>query len=137
MNDARYSQFVDWVCFLGFAWRHNLKEKDLITPDPTAYLRFALSTLIEIRKGEPLPVGDFINKLAAQCPVFETGRFRLDIERNIGGRATEQHLSSTTALGLLRLQEEKLIELTKRSDAPVYVFPDGDQNQSHTHIRRI
>lgn len=137
MNDARYSQFADWVCFLGFAWRHSLKDKDLLTPDPTPFFRGAITTLIPQRGGQPRPLGDFILKLAAHCPVFETGAYRVEVENKVRTRETEQHLSSTTALALLRLQEEKTIELSKRSDAPVYTLPDGNQSQSFSHIRRV
>ena len=136
MNDARYSQFVDWICFLGFAWKHNLKDKDLLTPDPTAYLRVTIETLIPQRGGQPVSLGDFILKLGTQCPIFETGVYRVEVENKVRTRETEQHLSSTTALALLRLQDEKVVELSKRSDAPVYTFPDGNQSQSFSHIKR-
>lgn len=136
MNDARYSQFVDWICFLGFAWRHSLKDKVLLTPDPTSYMRGAITTLIPQRGGQLISLGDFILKLGTHCPVFETGVYRAEVENKVRTRETEQHLSSTTALALLRLQEEKVIELSKRSDAPVYTFPDGNQSQSFSHIKR-
>jgi hypothetical protein len=137
MNDARHSQFVDWICFLGFAWRHNLKEKDLLTPDPTVYLRGAMLSIIPQRGGQPIPLGDFILKLGARCSVFETGVYRIEVENKVRSRETEQHLSSTTAFALLRLQDEKVVELSKRSDAPVYTFPDGNQIQSYSHIKRL
>lgn len=137
MNDARYSPFVDWVCFLGFAWRHNLGGENVITPDPTAYLRNGISVVIEEQGGDSLPLGDFFGKLAMQCPVFETGVFRTEIESVVGGRATEQHLSSTTALALFRLQEEKIIHLSRQSDAQLYIFPDGEQTQTYSHIKRV
>jgi hypothetical protein len=81
-------------------------------------------------------LGDFILKLGILCPVFETGVYRVEVENKVRTRETEQHLSSTTALALLRLQEEKTVELSKRSDAPVYTFPDGNQSQSFSHIKR-
>ena len=136
MNDARYSQFADWVCFLGFAWRHSFKDKVLLTPDPTSYLRGAITILIPQRGGQPVSLGDFILKLGILCPVFETGVYRVEVENKVRTRETEQHLSSTTALALLRLQEEKTVELSKRSDAPVYTSPDGIQSQSFSHIKR-
>src|SRR5262249_17493690 len=122
---------------LGFAWRHNLRGENVITPDPTAYLRNGISNVIEDPGGEALPLGDFISKLAAHCPVFETGAFRVEIESKVGRRTTEQHLSSTTALALCRLQEEKIIQLSRLSDAQVYVFPDGEQSQTYSHIKRV
>ena len=136
MNDARYSQFVDWICFLGFAWRHSLKDKSLLTPDPTAFLRSAIPSLITQRKGQPTPLGDFIVKLGTHCAVFETGDYRVKVENKVKTRETEQHFSSTTALALLRLQDEKVVELSKRSDAPVYTFADGIRSQSFSHIKR-
>lgn len=136
MNDARYSQFADWICFLGFAWRHNLKGQDLLTPDPTAYLRETVKSLLA-KDSQPISLGEFINKLGEYCPVFETGAFRDEIENKVKFRETSQHLSSTTSLALLRLDNEKSIKLSTRSDAPVYTFPDGQQVQSFTHIKLI
>lgn len=133
MNDARYSPFVDWICYLGFAWRHNLKGQNVLTPDPTGYLREAVKELLA--KGDPpIPLGQFIKALGEQCPVFETGVFRTEIENKVRFRESEQHLSSTTALALMRLAEEKAIQLSTRSDAAVYTFPDGQEIKSFTHL---
>lgn len=133
MNDARYSQFADWVCFLGFAWRHNLKGQDLLTPDPTAYLRGAMKQLL-VKGDSPKPLGQFFKALGERCPVFETGIIRTEIESKIRFRESEQHLSSTTALALMRLADEKVIKLSTRSDAAVYTFPDGQRIKSFTHL---
>jgi hypothetical protein len=134
MNNARYSQFEDWVCYLGFAWRHALGEKKVLTPDPTAYLRRSLTGLFEGSRGQAMPLGDFITKLGAACPVFETGEFRNRVEALLGPRESEAHLSSTTSLALLRLKEEGLIELSVRGDARLFVLPDGDQVQTCSHL---
>jgi len=133
MNDARYSQFADWVCFLGFAWRHNLKGQDLLTPDPTSYLRGAIRGLL-VKGDQPLPLGQFFKELGERCPVFETGKLRVEIENRVRFRESDQHVSSTTTLALLRLADEKAIKLSSRSDAAVYTFPDGQQIKSFTHI---
>jgi hypothetical protein len=42
LNDARYGQFEDWSCYLGFCWRNSSPEKTgkvVLVPDHTAYLR--------------------------------------------------------------------------------------------------
>jgi len=135
-NDARYSQFKDWSCFLGFAWRHELAGREVLTPDPTAYLRQELDALFG--EDRTLPIGDLLSRLASRCPLFETGVFRERVESVIGRRPSPQHLSSTTALALLRLQDEKRLELTKLSDAAVFVFPIvGEPPLTFSHVARV
>lgn len=134
MNNARYSQFEDWICYLGFAWRHALGEKKVLTPDPTAYLRKSLAPFLEGERGRAVPLGDFVKRLGASCPVFESGSFRNVVESALEPRESDAHLSSCTSLALLRLKDEGIVELTTRGDAPVFVLPDGDRVQTYSHI---
>jgi hypothetical protein len=136
MNDARYSQFVDWICFLGFAWRHSLQRERVITPDPTRYLRNAVSHIFRQDRNDVLIMKDFMDRLSILCPVFEGGAFRTRIEAETRVQPLDSNrISSVTSLGLLRLQDERVVELFKLSDADVFILPDGERIHRYSHIR--
>jgi hypothetical protein len=125
-------QFAYWSVYLGFAWQHHRGDETVLTPDPTVYLRRALPYLFTER-GETQSLPAFMARLADRAPIFEGGRFRDEIEQVIGGR-DENHLSPCTALALLRLREEGDIELEKRSDINLRVFPEHKERHRFTHI---
>ncbi len=83
-----------------------------------------------------MPIKDFINKLAIQCPLFETGKFREEVEAQIGQRQTN-YLSTTTAFALFRLDDEGDIKLERQSDTDLMLLPkannqvDNDGRISH------
>jgi hypothetical protein len=131
-NNARYGNFEDWVCFLGFAWTHVRGGKDVLTPDPTAHLRLRFAELFPGKANSRHTLPDVLGRLARVCPVFEGGFLREEIERLLPREAG--HLSSTTALGLLRLRDEGLIELTQESDAATLLLPDGDRMEPVSHV---
>jgi hypothetical protein len=131
-NDARFGQFKYWICFLGFAWMHAREGREWIVPDPTQQLRWRLPELfatdakpssaqVEVRMS-PAQVE---RRLAEICPVFEGGWLRKEVEDQIGHRP-DRTFSSATAHAWLRLDEEKMVQVERRSaDAEVYQFPDG------------
>ena len=124
-NDVRFGQFKYWACFLGFAWMHARKKSEWLVPDPTQHVRWRLSELFGA--DERLPPALAVKRLAEICPVFEGGRRRNEVEALIGKRPDRQ-LSSTTAHAWLRLEEEGVIVVEKRSaNAEVYLMPDGKQ----------
>lgn len=138
MNDARFSQFLDWICFLGFAWWHSLQGERVITPDPTAYLRRSVKNIFSAETSDTMPVREFMNRLAEKCPVFENGAFRSRIESESKVEARDlSRLSTTTTFGLLSLRDEGVIELYKLSDADVYILPEGERLQRYSHIKFI
>lgn len=138
MNNARYRQFIDWICFLGFAWRHSLQRNLVITPDPTQYLRRALHYVFQEDKTNTLTMKDFMNRLSILCPVFEGGayRTRIETETRVDERGPNR-LSTVTSLGLLRLQDERLVELIKLSDADLFILPDGERIHRYSHIKLL
>lgn len=134
-NNARYGNFEDWTCYLGFGWMHARGGKSVLTPDPTAQLRLRLA---EILPGQPrvrhaLP--DVVNRLAQVCPVFEGGFLRADIERVLPRE--KNRLSSVTALAWLRLRDEGFVDLSQESDAPTLLLPDGDRIEPVSHVIRL
>lgn len=131
-NNARYGNFEDWVYFLGFAWTHVRGGKDVLTPDPTAHLRLRLPELFPGKVNTRHALPDVMSRLSRICPVFEGGFLRDEIERLFPREPS--HLSSTTALGLLRLRDEGLIDLTQESDAATLLLPDGDRVEPISHV---
>lgn len=132
-NNARYGQFEDWACYLGFAWRHSLRKEKVLTPDPTAFVRNCLKEIFEPITDHRLPIAQVVRVFGRICPVLEGGDLRDKVERKIGPRE-ENHLSSVTAHAWMRLRDEGLVELSRDSDAEVYVFPDGRENRRFSHI---
>lgn len=131
LNDTRFGQFEDWSCFLGFSWRNSLAGNPVLVSDPTAYLRQSLGNLFEGVANQPVPLGEFINRLGRQCPAFETGTFREEHEDQLESREPN-HLSSVTSIALRRLEEEGYVKLEKLSDITVWVLQDGvDSRISH------
>ncbi|MEG5060094.1 protein DpdG [Microcoleus sp. A2-C5] len=127
-------QVEDWMCYLGFAWGHaSDSNKKLVVAEPTAYLRRNLNDLFQGEAKAKLSIREFIDRLAKKCPVFETGKFRDQVEEKIGFRLPN-HLSTSTAFALFRLQDDGYIKLIRESDANLFVFPSGDKEAGFSHI---
>lgn len=132
-SDPRYGMFEDWVCYLGFAWTHAIKDKRWLTPDPTDHLRRRLPDLFRQKPNQLQSLVEVMGRLSALCPVFENGFLRTKIDPFLRPR-DPNHLSAATAHGWLRLREENLVRLTKESDANVLVLPDGDRQELVSHV---
>ncbi len=135
MTSSRlFVQMDDWMRYMGFAWGHTLGGKPVTVPDPTAYIKRNLPRLFSGEK--EITIKDFIHRLATQCPLFETGKFREKVEVHIGQRQTN-YLSTTTAFALFRLQDEEYIKLERQSDTDLMILPkannqvDNDGRISH------
>ncbi len=131
-NNARYGNFEDWACFLGFGWMHVRGGKSVLTPDPTAHLRRRLPEILPGKPRTRHALPDVTNRLAQVCPVFESGFLRADIDRVLPREPGR--LSSATALAWLRLRDEGLVELTQESDATTLLLPDGDRVEPVSHV---
>ncbi len=135
-----FGQMDDWMRYMGFAWGHTLggKEVKVTVPDPTAYIKRNLQRLFNGE--EEITIKDFINRLATQCPLFETGKFREEVEAQIGQRQTN-YLSTTTAFALFRLHDEGDIKLERQSDTDLMLLPkannqvDNDGRISHIILK--
>jgi hypothetical protein len=132
-NSTPYGMFEDWVCYLGFGWTHALKDKTVLTPDPTEHLRRRLPELFGSKANASQSFVEVTDRLAVLCPVFEAGFLRNQVESQLRPRDTGQ-LSSATALAWLRLRDEGLVRLTRESDANLLVLPDGDRREAVSHI---
>ncbi|MEH2026836.1 protein DpdG [Nostoc sp.] len=135
-SDPFFSQMDDWMRYLGFAWGHTLGEKSVkvTVPDPTAYIKRNLKLLFNGQ--QEITIQYFINRLAKQCPLFETGKFREEVESQIG-RRENNFLSTSTAFALFRLHDEGEIQLERQSDSAFMILPkannqiDNDGRISH------
>jgi hypothetical protein len=133
LNDARYGQFEDWSCYLGFSWRNSLMGTQVLVPDPTVYLRQNLKNLFENQTHQQISLDEFISRLSKYCPVFEMGEFREEIEQQIGLREPN-HLLTVTSIALRRLEDEGLIKLERLSDTSIWVLTDGSKDPRISHI---
>ena len=133
-SDSLFGQLADWMCYLGFAWGYALElNKRIVVADPTAYLRRNLKELFQGKVEAKLSIAEFVDRLAKKCPVFETGKFREQVEEKIGDRLPN-HLSTSTAFALFRLQDDGCIKLRKESDADLFIFPSADNEAGFSHI---
>lgn len=139
-SDRLFDQLGDWMCYLGLAWSHKVREGNtktkFLVPDPTVYIRRNLKSLFSKHTDDKILLNEFMNRLAIECPLFETGKFRETVETNIGQRQTN-YLSTSTAFALFRLQDEGYIKLVRESDADLTILPkanaqvDDDGRVSH------
>ena len=132
-SNTLFGQLADWMCYLGFAWGHALGANKIIVPEPTAYLRRNLKELFQGEVQAKLSIAEFVDRLAKKCPVFESGKFREQVEEKIGFRLP-YHLSTSTAFALFRLQDDNCIELIKESDADLFILPMVGNAERISHI---
>ncbi len=125
-SDTLFSQLEDWMFYFGLTWRHSLNDKKMAVADPTAYIRRNLEALFNEKSESKLLLKEFIDRLAKRCPLFETGKFREQIEEKIG-RRQPNYLSTSTAFALFRLKDEGYIDLRRESDAELMILPKANQ----------
>ncbi|MBW4599608.1 MAG: hypothetical protein KME29_08335 [Calothrix sp. FI2-JRJ7] len=124
-SNLLYDSMDNWMCYMGLAWGHKLGTKRVTVPDPTLYIRRKLKDIFNQEVGAKLLMQEFIDKLAIKCPLFETGKFRDEIEKNIGQRQPN-YLSTSTAFALFRLRAEGYIEMKRESDADIMILPKAN-----------
>ncbi|MEG4353047.1 protein DpdG [Microcoleus sp. LAD1_D5] len=135
-SNSLFGQVEDWMCYLGFAWGHaSNSNKKLVVAEPTAYLRRNLNNLFQGQAKAKISIRDFLDRLAKKCPLFETGKFREQVEEKIGFRLPN-HLSTSTAFALFRLQDDGCIKLVKESDADLFIFTGVGNEEGFSHIIR-
>ncbi len=132
-SNALFGQVADWMCYLGFAWSHALGANKIIVAEPTAYLRRNLKELFQGEVQAKLSIGEFVDRLAKKCPVFENGKFREQVDEKIGFRLPN-HLSTSTVFALFRLEDDGYIQLIKESDADLFILPSADKEAGFSHI---
>ncbi len=134
-SNRLFDQLDDWMSYLGLIWGHSLGGKRITVPDPTIYLRRNLPSIFNGDK--EVLLREFVTRLAKRCPVFETGKFRDEIESQMGNRQPN-YLSNSTAFALFRLQDEGYIQIHRKSDADFMILPKiNDQVDDGGRISHI
>jgi hypothetical protein len=140
-NSNPFNMLAHWACYLGFAWTHQRRGREVFMPDPTAYVRHHLPDLFKGERGVRVPLKDAMARLAERCPVFEGGILRDRVERELAGGVRQREanqLSSTTALAWLRLEEEGYVKLSPGADDPnLRLLPDGKGHRRVALVERL
>lgn len=129
LNDARYGQFEDWFCYLGFGAHYAGR----LMPEPSAYLRSHLPALFAAAPGKNRLLVDFLADLAKLSPVFEGGELRREADLS-APEGESRELSRATALALWRLQDLKIVELSYSSDGAYVLLPTEGAAERMSHI---
>ena len=132
-ESGKYTCFRDWVTYLGLGWHLPSSSGRELLPDPTAHIRNRLADIFD-ESGQEMIFPTFIEHIAKISPVMDGGRFRRAVEAERPGRP-ENHLSASTVLALQRLEEENVVDLLSKSDAPSHLVlaVEGERRQI-THI---
>jgi len=134
LNDTRFGQLRDWICFLGFGWMHTGKQLGtFIVPEPSRQLQRRILDAFKDQPEQAMPLKSLMDFISKSCPVFEKGVFRDVIEQKFAPRAPE-FLSTSTTCALLSLQSKGFLNVEMRSDAPVVVLDDGGVEMRYSHI---
>ncbi|OJW60450.1 MAG: hypothetical protein BGO57_13595 [Sphingomonadales bacterium 63-6] len=127
----RYQNFLYWARYLGFATivgggsdAEDLTSRRVI-PDPVKAIESALPAIFS--EGNDMPIEQFMTRLAAIFPVFETGSVRQDYEamRLTPLTDSDKRLSITTSLALQRLVDRQRLTMTTVADAPGRILDFG------------
>ena len=116
-NGARFQQFVYWARYLGFAWRMQIRNSNVVIPDPTAAIARHLPSVIGARG--PRPLEEAMGDLAEILPVLEGGTARAQLEAMLTThkRLGVGYLSPSTSFALQRLEQLGQVSLQRMADA--------------------
>jgi len=121
-NDTRRNGLKFWGYFLGF-----LRQPSGGEIDPTCAIRQSLSRCIAA--GEGMLATDFVRNLAAELPVLDGGKWRLNVEARLDRQAlpalAEGQLSTSLSRALIQLRMEGLLILENRADAGTSIALTG------------
>ena len=131
---ARFEQFVYWARYLGFAWRLETREANVVFPDPTVALARHLPKVIG-GKGAT-PIQDVMTKLAERLPVIEGGAARLAVESQLplNKRRPDGQLSRSTSLAMERLELLGRLVLERPADAPAVNLDRSSGPRAVSHL---
>jgi hypothetical protein len=126
-----YQNFLYWARYLGFATivgggrdGDDLTSRRVI-PDPLKAIESALPAIFA--EANDLPIGQFMTRLAAIFPVFETGSIRHEFDgmRLIPVADVGNRLSITTSMALQRLADRQRLSLASVADADARILDFG------------
>jgi hypothetical protein len=133
VNITRWSGFREWAVFLGLASTPGGR----IVPNPAIAVRTALLGSLG-NLGES-PINSLIDDLGSLLPVLDGGRYRLEVQAQMGNPWREQsphEISPSLSVAFLTLDASKEIRLDSRSDAPqrTLLGPRGTPLRQVSHI---
>lgn len=137
---ASWQSFLYWSRYLGFATivgggnnPDDVTSRRVI-PDPMKAIESALPAIYA--DVDDLPVEQFLARLSAIFPVFETGSVRQDYEamRITPLADGEKRLSITTSLALQRLADRQRLTITAVADAPSRILDFGSRENRVSRI---
>ncbi|MCW3795386.1 protein DpdG [Paenibacillus sp. LS1] len=128
-SDPRYGQFEDWALYFGFVSR----LPKMLFPDPTRVIRHYLPQLFHDKPTHNIDT--IVKRLSKLCPVMEMGHYRESLRLKYGAEnLKEGHLSQATSFAWMRLEEENIVRLEKKSDADIYLFSENQYMHRYSEI---
>jgi hypothetical protein len=137
-NDTRLNGLKTWGRFLGFLWNDGREA----VVDPTVAIRDVIGGVLP--ETQELPVDKFIELLANELPVLDTGIYRRDVESHLDRKhyvqLPERTLSKSLSRALYLLRREGTIEFLSKSDAGIGIKLTGTEATRRadtvTHVKR-
>lgn len=129
----RYQNFLYWARYLGFATivgggsdAEDVTSRRVI-PDPIKAIESGLPAIFA--ETNELPIEQFLRRLSAIFPVFETGSVRQDFEamRLTPVSDADKRLSIATSLALQRLVDRQRLTMTSVADAVARILDFGSR----------
>lgn len=135
-NSVRAPQLRHWAGYLGLVWACSLRGNAFLVPDPTAHIRLRLTGLRQDLGSEWMPIRRFMTALSKQIPVLEGGEVRRRMAYQDRWEV-EARLSTSTSLALLRLQDERRLDLVANADADMVVLDTDVRTENISHVRLL
>ncbi len=137
---AGWQSFLYWARYLGFATivggANDAEDSSSrrVIPDPIKAIESALPSIFA--EANDLPVEQFLSRLSAIFPVFETGSVRKEFD---GMRLTpvtdsDKRLSITTSLALQRLVDRQRLTIVNIADANARILDFGARERRVSRV---
>ena len=139
INENEEPGFKMLCQYLGFIWNRDFTHFEI---DPFTVIKDDLENIFVTKK--EMPIKGFLASLASNIPVLDNGRFRKEIEQKMKDFSSlkEYQVSTSLSRALLRLEFDKTIKLSSKSDAINYefigpIYNKERKNKYYTHIRYL
>ncbi len=128
-NNEQYLNVARWVSYLGFGYVDGSRG---LLIEPSAVLKEPVQNVLG---KTDMPLEKFLEGLGSQIPVTDRGAIASAVTKRLTVPRPEDQLSPGLAFGLRVLEEQKVIQLIKKSDIQSFDFPlrDGSEMR-YTHV---
>ena len=133
-NHSRFEQFVYWARYLGFAWRLESREANVVFPDPTNAI---VRHMPKVMGGNGRhPIQEVLPEIARLLPVLEGGTARAEVEALLppNRQLPDGHISRSTSFALERLDRQEMIRMDRVDDAPALNLDRSGAPRAVSHI---